>query len=105
MVLGWSNGENIVIKGILDRIAKLESKVKLLESENETQKEEISRLRNNLNNSNISNNSNVGTEWRDIVIAKKQKVNGESNQYFKCTWGGAKGKTISRRKRGTFWSP
>jgi len=22
MVLGWSNGENIVIKGILDRIAK-----------------------------------------------------------------------------------
>ena len=48
MVLGWSNGENIVITGILDRIAKLESKVKLLESENETQKEEISRLRNNL---------------------------------------------------------
>jgi hypothetical protein len=74
MVLGWSNGENIVIKGILDRIAKLESKVKLLESENETQKEEISRLRNNLNNSNSSNNSNVGTEWRDIVIGKNKKL-------------------------------
>jgi hypothetical protein len=74
MVLGWSNGENIVIKGILDRIAKLESKVKLLESENETQKEEISRLRNNLNYSNISNKSNVGTEWRDIVIGKNKKL-------------------------------
>jgi hypothetical protein len=42
MVLGWTNGENTVIKGILDRIAKLESKVKLIESYNETQKEEIS---------------------------------------------------------------
>jgi hypothetical protein len=48
--------------------------VKLLESENETQKEEISRLRNNLNYSNISNNSNVGTEWRDIVIGKNKKL-------------------------------
>jgi hypothetical protein len=74
MVLGWSNGENIVIKGILDRIAKLESKVKLLESENETQKEEISRLRNNLNNSNISNNSNAGTEWRILLLAKTKSL-------------------------------
>ena len=92
MVLGWSNGENIVIKGILDRIAKLESKVKLLESENETQKEEISRLRNNSNNSNISNNSNAGTEWRDILLLTKTKsYNGESNEHFKGSWDGAKG--------------
>jgi hypothetical protein len=28
MVLGWKGGENPVIKGILDKIASLESKVK-----------------------------------------------------------------------------
>jgi hypothetical protein len=37
-------------------------------------KEEISRLRNNWNNSNISNNSKAGTEWRDIVIGKNKKL-------------------------------
>jgi hypothetical protein len=41
MVLGWKDGENKVIKEILNRIATLESKVKLLESENAAQKEEI----------------------------------------------------------------
>ena len=46
MVLGWLNGENTVIKGILDKIAALELKVKLLESENTAQKEEILALRN-----------------------------------------------------------
>jgi hypothetical protein len=37
MVLGWTNGENTVISGILDRMATLENKIKLLESENATQ--------------------------------------------------------------------
>jgi len=31
MVLGWLNGDNSVIKGILDKIATLENKIKLLE--------------------------------------------------------------------------
>jgi hypothetical protein len=38
MVLGWKGGDNSVIKGILDKIATLENKVKLLERENEAQK-------------------------------------------------------------------
>jgi cell shape-determining protein MreC len=38
MNLGWKGGENPVIKGILDKIASLESKVKLLESENKALK-------------------------------------------------------------------
>ena len=56
MVLGWLNGENTVIKGILDKIAALELKVKLLESENTAQKEEILALRN----------GNPCTEWRNV---------------------------------------
>ncbi len=44
MVLGWLNGDNSVIKGILDKIATLENKVKLLERENEAQKLEILTL-------------------------------------------------------------
>ncbi len=95
---------------ILDRIAKLESKVKLLESENETQKEEISRLRNNLNNSNSSNNSNVGTEWREIVIGKNKKLT--ENQMNILSVVGAEQKERQFREEnftknftGTFWSP
>ena len=40
MVLGWKDGENSVTKGILDKIASLKSKVKLLESENKALKSE-----------------------------------------------------------------
>ena len=66
MVLGWTNGENSVIKGILDKIATLENKVKLLERENEAQKLEILTLRN----------GNACTEWRDVLIGKKKKLTG-----------------------------
>ena len=59
MVLGRKDGENTVIKEILKNLAELENKVKILESENATQKEEISKLKNNLNNSNISSNSKI----------------------------------------------
>jgi len=62
MVLGWKDGENPVIKGILDKIASLESKVKLLESENKALKSEISTL----------SNGNPCTEWRDMLIGKKK---------------------------------
>jgi len=44
MVLGLTNGENTVISGILDRMATLENKIKLLESE-------IAILKNNMNTS------------------------------------------------------
>ena len=63
MVLGWLNGDNSVIKGILDKIAALENKIKRLERVNEEQKQEILTLRN-------------GTEWRDVLIGKKKKVSG-----------------------------
>jgi hypothetical protein len=66
MVLGWTNGENSVIKGILDKIAALENKVKLLERVNEEQKQEILTLRN----------GNACTEWRDVLIGKKKKLSG-----------------------------
>ncbi len=66
MVLGWTNGDNSVIKGILDKIATLENKVKLLERENEAQKLEILTLRN----------GNACTEWRDVLIGKKKKISG-----------------------------
>jgi hypothetical protein len=36
MVLGWTNGVNTVISGILDRMTTRENKIKLLESENAT---------------------------------------------------------------------
>jgi hypothetical protein len=62
MVLGWKGGENPVIKGILDKIASLESRVKLLESENKALKSEISTFRN----------GNPCTEWRDMLIGKKK---------------------------------
>ena len=64
MVLGWLNGENTVIKEILDKIVKLENKVKLLESENAAQKEEILAMRN----------GNACTEWSDVLIGKKKKL-------------------------------
>ena len=44
MVLGRKDGENTVIKEILKRLAELGNKVKILESENATQKEEISKI-------------------------------------------------------------
>ena len=46
MVLGRKDGENAVIKEILRRLAELENKVKIIESENAAQKEEISKLKN-----------------------------------------------------------
>jgi phage shock protein A len=63
MVLGWSNGENIVIKEILGKIATLENKVKLLEKENAAQKEEISALRN----------GNAGTDG-EMCLLEKRKI-------------------------------
>jgi hypothetical protein len=51
MVLGWTNGENTVISGILDRMTTLENIIKLLESKNATQKAEIAILKNNMNKS------------------------------------------------------
>ena len=59
--MGWSNGQNKVIKEILGKIATLENKVKLLEKENLAKKEEISALRN----------GNAGTEWRDVLILEE----------------------------------
>ena len=61
MVLGWTNGDNSVIKGLLDRIVNPESRLTLLETQNVAQKDEISKL----------NNNNVSTEWRDIEVGKK----------------------------------
>ena len=39
MVLGLTNGDNSVIKRLLDRIFKLESRVPLLETQNVAQKD------------------------------------------------------------------
>ena len=61
MVFGWKDGENSVIKGILDKLASLELKLKFLESENTPLKDKISTLRN----------GNTCTEWRDMLIGKK----------------------------------
>ena len=47
-----------MIKGLLDRIAKLESRLTLLETQNAAQNDKVSKL----------NNDNVSTEWRDIVV-------------------------------------
>ena len=74
MVLGRKDGENTVIKEILRRLAELENKVKIIESENAAQKEEISKLKNNLNNSNISINNKKHTEWSDIVMGNNKKL-------------------------------
>ena len=41
MVLSWTNGDNSVIRRLLDSIAKLESMVTLLETKDAVQKEEI----------------------------------------------------------------
>jgi hypothetical protein len=73
MVLGWTNGENTVISGILDRMATLENKIKLLESENATQKAEIAILKNNMNTSKNLNDK-ACTEWRDKFVGKKNKI-------------------------------
>jgi hypothetical protein len=73
MVLGWTNGENAVISGILDRMTTLENKIKLLESENATQKAEIAILKNNMNTSKNLNDK-ACTEWRDKLVGKKNKI-------------------------------
>jgi hypothetical protein len=73
MVLGWTNGENTVISGILDRMATLENKIKLLESENATQKAEIAILKNNMNTSKNFNDK-ACPEWRDKLVGKKNKI-------------------------------
>ena len=62
MVLGWKDGENSVIKGILEKIASFELKVKFLESENTALKDEIFTFRN----------GNTCTESRDMLIGKKK---------------------------------
>ena len=41
MVLGWKDGKNSVIEELVARLDSLESKVKLLETENKAQKLEI----------------------------------------------------------------
>ena len=68
MVLGWKDGKNSVIEELVARLDSLESKVKLLETENKAQKFEISRLTKYSNN-----NSNTCTEWRDKLIGNRNK--------------------------------
>jgi predicted RNase H-like nuclease (RuvC/YqgF family) len=71
MVLGWKDGNNSVIDGLLEKVKRLEERVILLENQNSAQKQEISKLTNNLNN---SNNSNTSTEWRDMLIGKRKNI-------------------------------
>ena len=71
MVLGWKDGNNSVIDGLLEKVRRLEERVNLLEIQNSAQKQEISKLTNNLNN---SNNSNTSTEWRDMLIGKRKNI-------------------------------
>ena len=59
MVLGWKDGNNSVIDGLLEKVRRLEERLTLLESQNSAQNQEISKLTHNLNN---SNNSNTSTE-------------------------------------------
>ncbi len=64
MVLGWKDGNNSVIDGLLEKVRRFEERVNLLEIQNSAQKQEISKLTNNLNN------------W------KKKKYFRESNKHF-----------------------
>ena len=68
MVLGWKDGNNSVIDGLLEKVRRLEERVNLLEIQNSAQKQEISKLTNN------SNNSNTSTEWRDMLIGKRKNI-------------------------------
>jgi hypothetical protein len=51
----------------------LENKIKPFETENATQKEEIAILKNNIYNSKNFNDK-ACTEWRDILVGKKNKI-------------------------------
>ncbi len=44
MVLGWKDGNNSVIDGLLEKVRRLEGGVNLLEIQNSAQKQEISKL-------------------------------------------------------------
>ena len=51
-----------VIKGLLDRICKLESSFTLLQTQNAAQKEELLKL----------NNNNVSNEWKILWLEKRK---------------------------------
>ena len=67
-----------ILNGILDEIAKLKIRVKLLVSENEAQKEEITKLKNNLN----SKNSKTSSEFSDILTGKEKKLTKNQMNYY-----------------------
>ena len=60
-----------MIKGLLDRIAKLESRVTLIETQNAAQKDEISKL----------NSNNVSTEWITVIGKKKMISENQMNLF------------------------
>jgi hypothetical protein len=91
MVLGWKDGKNSVIDGLLEKVRILEERVILLESQNSAQKQEISELTNN------SNNSNTSTEWRDMLIGKRKNIS--ENQVNILSAVGCEQKNRQNRER------
>ena len=71
MVLGWTNGDNSIITDLKERIAKLESSLEKLLTENTAQKKQIEDLTKKSEN---SNNRNKCSEWRDMLIGNKKKI-------------------------------
>jgi antitoxin component of RelBE/YafQ-DinJ toxin-antitoxin module len=94
MVLGWKDGNNSVIDWLLEKVRRLEERVILLENQNSAQKQEISKLTSNLNN---SNNSNISTEWRDMLIGKRKNIS--ENQINILSAVGCEQKNRQNRER------
>ena len=67
MVLDWTIKDNSVNKELLDRIAKFESRVTLIETQNSAQKEEISKLKHN--------NLSIELEKCELLQFKRFKMN------------------------------
>jgi hypothetical protein len=74
MAIGWKDGVNIVIEGLVTRLATLEGKVKELEEDKAAKTKKINdlekelRTASNNSNTNTSNNlTSVNDSWANIL--------------------------------------
>ena len=75
MVIGWKDGENTVIAGLIARLAALEVQVKELAEDKAAKTKKIEDLERELrtgNNPSSNNQTNENDSWADILKGKNK---------------------------------
>ena len=90
MAIGWKDGVNIVIEGLVARLATLEGQVKELEEDKAAKTKKIDdlerelRTASNNSNTNSNNQTSVNDSWANILKGNN-KMNESYQNHNKLT--------------------